>query len=144
MSYIPKCFTDNDCQECFKIITVKVIQSAVPIITTVSFVPNSDGQFIIEYRFGGTITSTYFRYQIEINKTLPPQLGSCFSAKDYAQQIVGPIDTATLARNDQTDTLSLNDLTNPANPANPNVPTNSVTTGSVLGYSKKVMDLLFK
>ena len=67
LSYIPKCFTDKDCIDCFKILNVNVIQSNISVLITVGFVPNSDGQFIVTYDFGGVITSTYFKYLIRIN-----------------------------------------------------------------------------
>lgn len=116
----------------------------MPIVTSISYVPNSDGQFIIEYKFGGIITSTYFKYQIQLSRTLPPQYAGCFSAEDYAQQVVNAIDTATLALADKTDSLTLEDLTNPSNTTTTPGATNSASLGSVLGYPKKVIDLLFK
>lgn len=101
LSYIPKCFTDRDCVDCYKILSVKVVEGNLPTQVKVSYVINSEGQFMVEYIFGGYITSTVFKYQLEINKELPDQYKNCFSAEDYAQQVVGQIDTALLALVDQ-------------------------------------------
>ena len=72
---------------------------------------------------------------------------NCFSAVDYAQQVVGTIDSATLALNDQTDELSLGDLLNPQPANNPSTPApnnNNNNKNGAFGYSQKVLDLIFK
>lgn len=99
---IPKCFTDKDCNDCYRILDVKIIDALVPINQVVSYIINSDGQFLIEYNVGGVITNFYFKYQIELNKLLPDEYKNCFTEADYAQQFVGTIDSSTLAKNDKT------------------------------------------
>jgi hypothetical protein len=47
LSYIPECFTDKLCVDCFRIIDVRVVNGSIPTQVTVGYVPNSDGQFII-------------------------------------------------------------------------------------------------
>lgn len=150
LSYIPKCFTDNDCVNCFKILDVKVFESNIPIQTTINYIPNSDGQFLIEYTFGGIITSTFFKYQIELNKNLPADFANCFTAADYAQQVVGSIDSATLALSDQTDELTLDSLTNldlaptTSTPPAGNSNKNNQNQNGAFGYPQRVLDIIFK
>jgi hypothetical protein len=47
LSYIPECFTDKLCVDCFRIIDVRVVNGSIPTQVTVGYVPNSDGQFVI-------------------------------------------------------------------------------------------------
>ena len=110
LSYIPKCFTDRECVDCYRILDVKVVEGSIPTDVKVSYMPNSEGQFLVEYLFGGFITSTVFKYQIQINKNLPANYVSCFNAEDYAQQLVGTVDSALLAKVDQASELSLEDI----------------------------------
>lgn len=61
--------------------------------------------------------------------------------------MVGTIDSATLALNDQTDELSLGDLLNPQPANNPSTPApnnNNNNKNGAFGYSQKVLDLIFK
>ena len=102
MSHFPACFIDRDCVDCYRILDVKVVEGSMPTQVKVNFMPNSEGQFVIDYSFGGFVTSTIFKYQIQINKNLPSNYANCFNAEDYAQQIVGVIDSALLAKSDRT------------------------------------------
>lgn len=102
LSYVPTCFTDRGCADCFRILDVKVVEGTVPTSVRVTYIPDSEGQFLVEYIFGGSITSAVFKYQIEINKNLPPQYASCFTPEDYNQQVVGTVDSALLAQPDRT------------------------------------------
>ena len=47
LSYIPTCFTDNNCVDCYKILDVKVIEGNLPTNIKVIYVPNNDGQFTV-------------------------------------------------------------------------------------------------
>jgi cysteine-rich repeat protein len=47
MSYIPECFTETDCSECFKILKAWVSSSTLPAIVKVNFIPGSKYQFTI-------------------------------------------------------------------------------------------------
>ena len=61
--------------------------------------------------------------------------------------MVGTIDSATLALNDQTDELSLGDLLNPQPANNSSTPApnnNNNNKNGAFGYSQKVLDLIFK
>lgn len=82
----------------------------MPTMVKISYVPNSDGQFIVEYEFGGIITSTLFKTQIQLNRNLPAQYKECFAAEDFDQQIVMTVDTALLAKADKNRELTLEDL----------------------------------
>ena len=50
VSYIPTCFTDEDCVNCQQILDVKVVESEVkPLYPKVLYVPKNIGQFFIEF-----------------------------------------------------------------------------------------------
>lgn len=58
----------------------------------------------------GSLASTSFKYLIQINKNLPAQYQNCFTESDYAQQVIGTIDTALLAKSDNIAQLTLDEL----------------------------------
>jgi hypothetical protein len=85
---------------------------------------------------------------VQISQNLPTQYKSCFSVADYAQQIVNKIDTATLALNDKTSLLSLDDLlTSSTTTSGVSISITSTTSSSgndtILGYPKKIIDKIF-
>lgn len=66
-SYLPTCLTQNECSNCFKALTVKVVQANVPILCTVNFVPFSQWQFLLEYNFQGLYVTSAFKTVIKLN-----------------------------------------------------------------------------
>lgn len=83
---------------------------------------------------------------VQISQNLPTQYKSCFSVADYAQQIVNKIDTATLALNDKTSLLSLDDLlTSSTTTSGVSITstTSSNENDTILGYPKKIIDKIF-
>lgn len=96
-SYLPGCVTQNECQNCNKVIKAKVIESLTPISVTVNFVYASQYQFLIEYDFQGLLVTSAFKVVISIDNSF----GDCFSEDDYNQQLQIVIDPATLAKNDR-------------------------------------------
>lgn len=83
---------------------------------------------------------------VQISQNLPTQYKSCFSAADYAQQIVNKIDTATLALNDKTSLLSLDDLlTSSTTTSGVSITSTTSSSGNdtILGYPKKIIDKIF-
>lgn len=118
LSYIPTCFTDEDCVNCHQILDVKVIESEVLVFPKVLYVPKNIGQFFIEFETGQVITNFLFKYSIQINKNLAPKYRSCFTEQDYAQYIEEEVQTATLSKYEpqQVMDLTLDGLDNPEDP----------------------------
>ncbi len=71
MKFIPDCFTDNDCVECFNILEARVFKSTLQPKVLINFIPLSKYQFTIEIDFGGPFVSSAFTLIVEINKNLP-------------------------------------------------------------------------
>jgi hypothetical protein len=95
-SYLPGCITQNQCSDCFKALSVNVLQSNVPILCTVSFVPFSQWQFLVEYNFQGLLVTSKFQSIIKLNQAFK----GCFADSDFDQQIQVSIDPAFLAKVD--------------------------------------------
>ena len=79
LSFIPKCFTDLDCQDCYKILDVKVNQANVVPSIVVSYIINSDGQFLIEYRIRELTANIFFNYTIQLNRFIGENYENCFT-----------------------------------------------------------------
>lgn len=79
LSFIPKCFTDLDCQDCYKILDVKVNQANVVPSIVVSYIINSDGQFLIEYRIKELTANIFFNYTIQLNRFIGEKYENCFT-----------------------------------------------------------------
>ena len=108
MSYLPECAREMECARCHEILDVKVTESLVnAIIPKVSYVPNSNYQFVIEFDFISAFVTTAFTYVVQINKDFSD---NCFSEDDLNQQIEWFVDPAKLAQNEETGELSLEDL----------------------------------
>ena len=97
MSYLPECATQNNCERCHQILDVRVIDSLVKAIAVkVSYVPNSDYQFVIEFDFGSAFVTSLFTFIVQINEDFDE---NCFSEEDLNQQITWFVDPAQLKKN---------------------------------------------
>lgn len=84
MSYLPECARSFECNECHKILDVKVKDSLVKALNViVSYIPNSKYQFLIEFDFGSAFVSSIFTFVVQINR----EMSDCFSESDMNQQI---------------------------------------------------------
>ena len=99
MEYVPGCFTNNSCTECFKILTAKVQDTVLQPKTIVNFIPSSKYQFTIEVDFQAPFVSSAFTLIVEINQELSDKFDGCFTEEELSQQLVIKIDPALLVRN---------------------------------------------
>lgn len=95
-SYLPTCLTQNECSNCFKVLTVNIVQANVPILCTVSFVPFSQWQFLVEYNFQGLFVTSKFKTVIKLNEAFK----GCLADDDFSQQLELEVDPAFLAKVD--------------------------------------------
>lgn len=111
-SYLPKCLTDNECTKCFKVLKANVVDSNVPILVKVNFVPFSQYQFLIEYNFQGLYVTSKFKTVVRLNE----EFKGCLADDDFNQQIELLVDPAFLAKVDTEETLTLDQITPGSNP----------------------------
>ena len=106
LSYIPPALTANDCMNCHKLLWVRVISSSVVPGVRVNYLPKSQYQFLTEFDFNGLFAIPVFTISIQIN----PDFAQYFSEADLAQIEVKAIDPAVLAKHDNEETLSEDDI----------------------------------
>lgn len=107
MSYVPECAREFDCARCHEILDVKVKDSLVKALgVTVSYVPNSKYQFLIEFNFGSAFVTSIFTFVVQINR----DFDGCFSESDMNQQITWYVDPAKLIQDEKDGMLTLEDL----------------------------------
>lgn len=90
--------SQNDCAECFKILKVSVNSAASSYIqVSVNYIPNSGGQFLVEFAFPpGVVVTTAFVFTVQINDNLPSIYNGCFTKADLEQRVTKTLDPATL------------------------------------------------
>ena len=64
--------------------------------TLVNYVPNSDGQFLVEFKFPGIAITSAFTFNIRINDDLPSRYNGCFTDADLEQSVTKLLDPALL------------------------------------------------
>lgn len=106
LSYIPPELTANDCMNCHKLLWVRVISSSVVPGVRVNYLPKSQYQFLTEFDFNGLFAIPVFSISIQIN----PDFASYFTDADMAQLEIKAIDPAVLAKHDNEETLSADDI----------------------------------
>lgn len=98
---------------------VNVVNANVPILVTVNFVALSQWQYVIKFDFQGLIVTSIFKVVIRLNE----ELKGCIDAEDFDEQLELTIDPAFLAKSDEVETLTLEDLNPiPGQPPKINIP----------------------
>lgn len=64
--------------------------------TLVNYIPNSGGQFLVEFKFPGIAITSAFTFNIRINNDLPSQYNGCFTQADLEQSVTTTVDPALL------------------------------------------------
>lgn len=72
----------------------------------VSYVPNSNYQFLLEFDFGSAFISSAFTFVVQINRSF----AGCFNEDDMNQQITWYIDPAKLILDEENGDLTMEEL----------------------------------
>lgn len=87
---------------CHKLLWVRVISSSVVPGVRVNYLPKSQYQFLTEFDFNGLFAIPVFTISIQIN----PDFAQYFSEADLAQIEVKAIDPAVLAKHEDEEALT--------------------------------------
>jgi len=98
--------TANDCPQCYQLLWVRVIRSDIVPGVSVSYLPKSQYQFLVQFDFHGTFSIPLFSISVQIN----PRFAKYFTASDLAQIQISTIDPSLLAINDQSTSLGYQDI----------------------------------